>query len=268
MPASATARTFAAASLRPCRTAGSSSSSAWASSSGATAMRVLSEKRSSYSSNASSPRSRTSSTIAVTCTAPVSVTVPRTRAATAAASSMVQLSRTDALQQRVDRAGLELVGDRVGDQPGGRGRDLLADDQAVLAQRGAGGGEVDDPLDEAGQRRQLDRALDLDDLGLAARALEVAGGDLRVLGGDAHDAEAAQRLRGGIVAGDGGEDHPAGPEAEVEQLVALALGLLGEHVLAGDPDVGRSRLDVGRHVARAHRHDPGVLEQELAVVRA
>src|SRR4051795_4523816 len=160
MPASATARTLAAASFRPCRTAGSSPSRASASSSGATAIRVLSEKRSSYSSSASSPRSRTSSTIAVTCTVPVSVTVPRTRAATAAASSMVQLSRTDALQQRVDRARLELVGDRVGDQPGGRGRDLLADDQAVLPQRRAGGREVDDPFHQPGQRRELDRALD------------------------------------------------------------------------------------------------------------
>ena len=53
-------------------------------------------------------------------------------------------------------------------------RDLLAHDEAVLAQRRAGRGEVDDRLDQAGQRRELDRALDLDDLGLAAGALEVA----------------------------------------------------------------------------------------------
>ena len=52
--------------------------------------------------------------------------------------------------------------------------DLLADDEAVLAQRRAGRGEVDDRLDQAGQRRELDRALDLDDLGLAAGLLEVA----------------------------------------------------------------------------------------------
>ena len=57
-------------------------------------------------------------------------------------------------------------------------------------------------------------------------------------------------------------------EAEVEQLVDLALGLLEQHVLAGDPDVGRAVLDVGGHVARPHRHDAGVLEQQLAVVRA
>src|SRR5919201_2030626 len=172
MPASATARTLAAPSFRPRVTSGSSFSSASASSTGATTIRSLSENVSSYSSSASSPRSRTSSTIAVTCTAPVSVTVPRTRAAAAAAVSVVQLSRTDALQQRVDRRCLDLVGDGVGDQPRGRGGDLLAHDEAVLLQRRPGGGQVDDPLDEAGQRRQLVRALDLDDLGLTTGPLE------------------------------------------------------------------------------------------------
>ena len=79
--------------------------------------------------------------------------------------------------------------------------DLLADDEVVLAQRRAGRGEVDDRLDDPGQRRELDRALDLDDLGLAPGLLEVAGGDLRVLGRDAHHAEPAQRLGRGVRAG-------------------------------------------------------------------
>ena len=56
--------------------------------------------------------------------------------------------------------------------------------------------------------------------------------------------------------------------AEVEQLVDLALRLLEQHVLAGDADVGRAVLHVGRHVARAHGHDADVGEQQLAVVRA
>ena len=51
--------------------------------------------------------------------------------------------------------------------------DLLAHHEVVLAQRGAGGGEVDDRLHDAGQRGELDRALDLDDLRLAAGLLEV-----------------------------------------------------------------------------------------------
>src|SRR3954468_13683788 len=88
---------------------------------------------------------------------------------------------TQPLQDLVDRLGLQLVGDRVGDQPRRRDRDLLADREAVLAQRRPRRGEVDDRLDEPGQRGELDRALDLDDLGLAPRALEEAGRDPRVL---------------------------------------------------------------------------------------
>ena len=64
------------------------------------------------------------------------------------------------------------------------------------------------------------------------------------------------------------DDHHARAEPQVEQLVDRPLGLLGEHVLAGDPEVGGAGLDVGRHVGRPHRDDPRVLEQQLAVVRA
>ena len=167
----------------------------------------------------------------------------RTRAAHAGA--------TDPRHDVVDRRRLELVRDRVGDQPRGRGRDLLADHEPVLAQRRAGRGEVDDPVHEPGQRRELDRALDLDDLRLAAGALEVGGRDPRVLRRHAHHAEPPQRLGRAVLAVDGREHHPARPEAEVEQLVDVALGVLGEHVLAGDAEVGGARLDVGRHVGRA-----------------
>src|SRR6202050_1146725 len=80
-------------------------------------------------------------------------------------------------EQLVDLPGLKLVGDRVCDQPGGAHDDLLADDQVVLAQGGASGGQVDDRLDHACQRRELDRALDLDDLCLPAGLLPVARSD-------------------------------------------------------------------------------------------
>src|SRR5579863_10058058 len=89
----------------------------------------------------------------------------------AASASVRRSSRTGALQQLVDCGRLQLVGDGVGDQARRALGDRLADHEVVLAQRRARGGEVDDRLDEAGQRRELDRALDLDDLGLATRRL-------------------------------------------------------------------------------------------------
>ena len=55
-----------------------------------------------------------------------------------------------------------------------------------------------------------------------------------------------------VVAATGGEHHPAAAVAEVEQLVDGPVGLLEQHVLAGDADVGGAGLDVGGHVGGAH----------------
>ena len=212
-------------------------------------------------SSASSPPSSTEAMIPATTswTDAGAGTIPRTCAATSATSSATTASRStidDLPQARddvVDLGGAQLVRDRVGDQARGRGEDLLAHDEAVLAQRRAGRGEVDDPLGQAGERRELDGALDLDDLDLAAGALEVARRDPRVLGRDPHHAEPAQRLVGPVLPRDGGHDHHARPEPEVEQLVDRALGLLGEHVLARDPEVGGAGLHVGGDVGGPHR---------------
>ena len=121
--------------------------------------------------------------------------------------------------QLVDLGGAQLVGDPVGDEAGGALDDLLAHLEVVLLQGAAGGDQVDDAVAEADQRRQLDRALDLDHLDLAAGALEVALGDARVLGRDPHHPEAALGLAEALVALAPGEHHAAAAEAEVEQLV-------------------------------------------------
>ncbi len=155
-------------------------------------------------------------------------------------------------------ARLQLVGDRVGDQPRRAARDLLADHEPVLAQRRPGRGQVDDPLRQAGQRRQLDRALDLDDLRLAAGVEEVARRDPRVLGRDPDHPEPPQRLGRAVLAGDRREHHRAAAVAEVDELVDLALGLLHQHVLAGDPDDRRRppRRRSARPTAASSRSRP------------
>ena len=65
-----------------------------------------------------------------------------------------------------------------------------------------------------------------------------------------------------LVAPAAGEHHAAAAEAEVEQLVDDAVGLLEQHVLAGDADVGGAGLDVGGHVGGAHRHQGDALALE------
>src|SRR5205085_2841406 len=138
---------------------------------------------------ASSPSARTRAMICATGSETLSAagTSARSSAAGGAASPSSEISseRMQPLQQGVDRFRLQLVRHGVGDHPGGANRDLLADLQPVLPQRGPGRGQIDDPLDETGQRRELDGALDLDDLGLAARPAEMTGGNFGVLGGDA-----------------------------------------------------------------------------------
>src|SRR5580765_7877472 len=137
-PAAATASMFAAASLSARRTSGSRASSAASSRSCGTRPHWPSPNRASYEATAAFPRRRTSSTIAATTSATEAAagTVARTSAATAAASATVQLRRiADPREQLVDLGRLELVRDRVGDQAGGRGPQLLAHDQPVLAQR-------------------------------------------------------------------------------------------------------------------------------------
>src|SRR5689334_17284211 len=115
--------------------------------------------------SAVSPCARTSAMISPTISRTESGAGIRSLSAAAVSLGSAEVRRShriEPLQQRVDGARLELVRDRVGDQPGGGFGDLLAYDQAVLSERGTAGGEVDDSLGQPGQRRQLDRPLDLD----------------------------------------------------------------------------------------------------------
>ena len=93
-------------------------------------------------------------------------------------------------------------------------------------------------------------------------AFEVALGDPRVLGRDPHHPQAPLGLAQPRVAPAAGEHHAAAAEAEVEQLVDDAVGLLEQDVLAGDADVGGAGLDVGRHVGGPHRHQRDLLAGE------
>src|ERR1700730_9630377 len=107
--------------------------------------------------------------------------------AASATGSPFSVSRSDriqSLQHQVHGARLELVRHRVCDQARRALGDLLAYYEAVLPQRAPGCRQVDDALDQPRQRRELDRALDLDDLGPATRVEEVPRGDAPVVGND------------------------------------------------------------------------------------
>ena len=166
------------------------------------------------------------------------------------------------LDHRVELVDAKLVSDPVGDQASRADADLLDHLEPVVGEGPAGVDEVDDPVRQPDERGELDGALDLDHLGLPAHALEVALGGVRVLGRDSDRAEAA--LGGTELVGPGlpGDDHPAATEAEVGELVDGPIRLLDQHVLAGDPEVRGSRLDVRRHIGRPHGDDRQLPEVE------
>src|SRR5207244_2287744 len=205
----ATRATFAIATCSPATTSSGSrlraSSSSAPSTVSARGSLPAASRRRVYSSSASSPRVRTASTISRTASLTESAAGTSERRCEARpagpprrlTSALVRRSSCisgDARggqasqpgEQLVDASRLELVRDRVGDQPGSAHGDLLAHDEVVLAQGISGRGEVDDGLDHACEGSQLHRALDLDDLGLPSALLEMARGDARVLRGHAH----------------------------------------------------------------------------------
>src|SRR5437764_2169846 len=154
---STTRPTFSIIACSPSWTSGSSpapaASSSWPSTrSGRGSAPCVSRART-YSLSASSPPDRTAATISATMLSTDSGAGTNARSRTASAcSSPLSSRRSDriqALQEGVERPSLELVGDRVGDQPGRALGDLLAHLEAVLPQSRAGRGQIDDPLDQA-----------------------------------------------------------------------------------------------------------------------
>ena len=153
-----------------------------------------------YSRTAASPSAATRATIsrtaAVTDPGGGRGHEPLAAAPLVAADRGQALSRHGSAHQVVDRPRLELVRHRVGDQPRGRGRDLLADHQAVLPgscrSRSGRRSPSTRPVSGASSTEPLTSTISA-----CGRSPRSSRSDLAVLGRDPHHAEAAQRLRAG-----------------------------------------------------------------------
>src|ERR671921_2980568 len=216
-------------------------------------------KRSVYSRRAASPLSRTSSTIRRAESRTVCERKPPGRRNTPTISAgplpRASIFLTNAFAAPLHRVGqgydlavAQAIGAAVGDQTRRRGGDLIDHHEVVLAQRRACGGEVDDALCEAYERRELYGTVQLYDLGLATHALEVAPCGVGEFGRNPDDlgvADGPSHVFCPILRG--GQNHPAPPRPEVPQLDHVGL-LLIEHVLADDADVRGPILDEDGHV--------------------
>src|SRR5262245_22242504 len=217
-----------------------------------------------YSTNAASPRARTSATISAAMRSTFSsVSRLRPRKAEnslskpgAEASSLLggtgNLAETvdpvaDALRLRLERGSID-------DEARGDVGDVLDLDQAVIAQRATRIDQVDDAMAEAERRCELHGTRKLHAFGLHAARGEVAARNLEILGGDAHMAPAPGIVAVGHLRRPRHRE-PALADAEVDRRVDLGVVELHQHIIARDAEMGRAEGHEGRHVEGAHADD-------------
>ncbi len=118
-------------------------------------------------------------------------------------------------------------------------------------QRPAAAHQIDDRVRQPHQRRQLHRAIQLDQVHMHAFCGEVRPGGLHIFGRHAQPRTLAHR-RFVIEIVAHRHHHPAPRNVQVQRLIQPGAAVLVQHILARHADVRRAVLHVGRHVAGAH----------------
>src|SRR6185312_14562088 len=217
-----------------------------------------------YSSTAASPRTRTSVTMLAT-EASIASSSALSRAvsfASADANPGSSVSRRrisgiarhrlgDRVEDRLNGIALELERGRIDDEPRADRTDLLDDDQVVGLQRLAGADQVDDQIGQPHQRRELHRAVQLDQIDMDSLGAEMRSRGADVLGGDL-EAGAALHGAGVIEIAARCDDQAAAADRQVERLIKTFSAVLEQHILAGDAQVCGTMLNIGRDIGRAH----------------
>src|SRR5438128_6248777 len=164
---------------------------------------------------------------------------------------------------RLHRCRARLEARLVGDQPRGRAAEHRRDAQAVVSQGPPRRGQIDDAIDQADLRRQLDRSVEEHYLDRLPARLEPSRSGARVLRGHPN------HRRPGLGAVEArcirhGQHEPAAAETQVDELVVSA-GRLPQDVLPDDAQVRRAVVDVGGHVTWPDEDHPQTfpLDQQL-----
>src|SRR5262249_3920507 len=157
-----------------------------------------------HSSSAASPRVRTSATISPTrrrtslssvasnaVSAPSRSPKSRWAVVRRAISGTLAHRFGESVEERLHRVALQLERGLVDDQARADGAHLLDGVQSVGAQRVAGRHQIDDRVCEPEQRRELHRAVELDEVDVHALRREVLARGLHELGRDAQARPAA-----------------------------------------------------------------------------
>src|SRR5262249_48342484 len=139
------------------------------------------------------------------------------------------------------------------------GNDLFDFDQSVRTQGAAGRNEIDDRIGETGQRRELHRPIELDQIDVDALGSKEFARAGDVLG--CHPQSRSTTHRVGVVeAIRYGDTQSTAPDAEIERLREPDLTplrtMLEQDVLAGDASLRRAVLHVGWHVRGTYYDQP------------
>ena len=137
----------------------------------------------------------------------------------------------------------------------------------LARKRAAGRHQVDDRIGQAGQRRQLHAAVQLDQIGVNPLGGEELARDRHVLGRH-RQPRALAHTRGIVETFAHRHADAALGDLQVERLVQAVTAMFEQGVAAGDADVGATVLHVGRHVGGAHHQHPHIgavgIEYQLA----
>src|ERR1051325_1748998 len=250
-------------------------------------------KRLVYSRSAASPRVATCSMISAT-TVSTSAALSRLAASNAAKAVSNPVSRVwrvmgiaghqtgaarrgscgwmDRVAQTIDPAA-DLFRPRfqrraVDDQPGCDVGDMLDLDQSVGRQRGAGLHQIDDVTAETELWRQLDRAVELDALGLNAASREMPPGNLGIFCRDPDMAPAPRILLAGFLLWSR-DRHTAMADIEVERRIDFGVVEFHQHVVPGDAELRRAERDKARNIETvdADKVEPGIRRREAQFAR-
>src|SRR6266511_2264918 len=158
------------------------------------------------------------------------------------------------VEQRLHHSALQLERSRIDDQPRADRHDRLDFDEIVRRERAAARYQVDDRIGETGARRELHRAVQLDQVDVHAFRRKMLARGAHVLGRHA-DARAALHVARPIEAPLGRDREAAARDLEIERLIETVAAVLEQHVLAGDAEIGGAVFDVRRHVRSADDDD-------------
>jgi hypothetical protein len=126
--------------------------------------------------------------------------------------------------------------------------DELDFDKIMGFQRASGFNQVDDPIGQTDNRRELDRSIKLDEFDRHTTLIKVSLRHVRIL---CRNSDFRRQPFARFLSAERGDRNSTRSESQIQWLVDVIF-LFQQDVLAANSDIGRSIFDIRRHVRRPH----------------